>query len=144
MADSKHDRRGPPPVTAERLEASALFYLQRFASSAENLRRVLERRVERSARRHGTDRAQGREAVAALVLRLQAAGLLDDRLYAEARAASQHRRGRSLSAIRRGLAAKGVARGGAAAPTAALGAPKAQPDLPAAVALGAPRAPGPC
>src|SRR5260221_257309 len=105
MADSKHDRRGPPPVTAERLEASALFYLQRFASSAENLRRVLERRVERSARQHGTDRAQGREAVAALVLRLQAGGALGDPPHAEARAARPSERGRSLNAIRRALAA---------------------------------------
>src|SRR5260221_2357745 len=116
MADSKHDRRGPPPVTAERLEASALFYLQRFASSAENLRRVLERRVERSARQHGTDRAQGREAVAALVLRLQAGGLLDDRLYAHAQAASPHRRGPPLSALLPGPAAPGPARHATANP----------------------------
>src|SRR5262250_3391175 len=88
MVVPKQARRGPPPVTAERLEASALYYLQRFASSAENLRRVLERRVDRSARQHGTDRAAGRALVDALVQRLQAAGLLDDRFYAEAKAAS--------------------------------------------------------
>ena len=143
MVEAKSSGRGPPPVTAERLEASALFYLQRFASSAENLRRVLERRVERSARQHGTDRAAGRAAVAALVLRLQAGGLLDDRLYAEARAASQHRRGRSLSAIRRGLAAKGVGRGDAAAATAALAETMAEPDLAAAIALARRRRLGP-
>jgi regulatory protein len=143
MVDSKHDRRGPPPATPGRLEASALFYLQRFASSAENLRRVLERRVERSARQHGTDRAAGRAAVAALVLRFQAAGLLDDRGYAEARAASLHRRGRSLNAIRRGLAAKGVGAEHAAAATAALAATIAEPDLAAAISLARRRRLGP-
>src|SRR5512144_3005675 len=128
MIAPRHGRRGPPPVTAERLEASALYYLQRFASSAENLRRVLERRVERSARQHGTDRAAGRALVDALVKRLQAGGLLDDRFYAEAKAASLHRRGASLGAIRRTLAAKGIAAEHTASATAALADVVAEPD----------------
>jgi regulatory protein len=143
MVESKPGRRGPQPVTAERLEASALFYLQRFASSADNLRRVLDRRVERSARLHGTDRAAGRAAVVALIQRLQAAGLLDDRVYAEAKAASLHRRGRSLNAIRRGLAAKGVGAEDAAAATTALAGTMAEPDLAAAIALARRRRLGP-
>ena len=143
MVAPKHGRRGPPPATAERLEASALYYLQRFASSAENLRRVLERRVERSARQHGTDRAAGRALVDALVQRLQAAGLLDDRGYAEAKAASLHRRGASLGIIRRKLTAKGVAAEHAASATAALAETIAEPDLAAAIALARRRRLGP-
>ena len=46
----------PKPVSERRLENVALFYLQQFAASAETLRRVLRRRVARSARIHGTDR----------------------------------------------------------------------------------------
>ena len=41
------------PVTAQYLENAALYYLQRFASSSANLRRVLMGKVERSARAHG-------------------------------------------------------------------------------------------
>lgn len=136
-------RRGPRPVTPERLEAIALFYLERFASSAENLHRVLARRVERSARAHGTDRAAGLAAAAALVARLQAAGLLDDRRYAEAKAASLQRRGRPLEMIRRELARRGVGRADIATATAALAAAGPEPDLAAAVALAHRRRLGP-
>lgn len=101
-------RRGPRPATPERLEKAAYHYLERFATSAENLRRVLMRRVERSAQIHGTDRAAGAEAVDALIARFRDAGLLDDRAYAEGRVATMHRQGKSARAIRQALAVKGV------------------------------------
>jgi len=97
-----------PPLTAERLELAALRYLERFAASAARLRRVLLARVERSARDHGTDRAEGGAWVEALILRYQDSGLLNDAVYAEARAASLRRRGASSRAIRDHLAARGV------------------------------------
>lgn len=101
-------RKGPKPATPERLEKAAYHYLERFATSAENLRRVLMRRVDRSAMLHGTDRAEGAAAVDALVVRFLKVGLLDDRTYAEARAASLHRQGKSARAIRQQLGQKGV------------------------------------
>jgi regulatory protein len=136
-------RRGPRPVTPERLEKIALLYLGRFASSAENLRRVLAQRIERSARAHGTDRAAGLAAAAALVARLQAAGLLDDRRYAEAKAASLQRRGRPLDAIRRELARRGVGRDDVDSAAAALSEADPEPDLAAAIALARRRRLGP-
>lgn len=102
--------RRPKPVTAEALEASALFYLERFASSSANLRRVLLRRVRRSAELHGTDAAAGTRLVDALVERFLRTGLLDDRAYAEAKSASLHRRGASSRVIAARLAGKGVER----------------------------------
>ena len=101
---------GPKPATAERLEKFALFHLERFASSAENLRRVLMRRVQKSAQVHGTDPTEGAAAVEALVQRFTAAGMLDDKLYAEARTASLHRRGASARQIAASLAQKGIDR----------------------------------
>lgn len=101
--------RAPRKATPQSLENAALFYLQRFASSAENLRRVLMRRVERSVRIHDTDRDEGRAAVDALVDRFQASGLLDDRAYAESRAMTLHRRGVPARGIRARLMEKGVA-----------------------------------
>lgn len=106
--DSRRPRPGPKKATPERLERSALFYLERFASSSENLRRVLMRRVDASAKEHGTDREEGARFIDALIERYQRAGLLDDAAYADARVASLHRRGLSDRAIAMKLRQKGV------------------------------------
>jgi regulatory protein len=78
------------------LEAAALRYLGRYASSVENLRRVLARKTD--------DRA-AIEAVVAKCVRL---GLVDDRSYAAGRSASLARAGGSRRAIADRLRAKGV------------------------------------
>jgi len=99
----------PRRISASYLENAALHYLERFASSAENLRRVLLRRVQRAASFHGDDPEVGTALVAALIERYRQAGLLDDAVYAGAKSRSLHRRGSSSRAIRQTLAAKGVA-----------------------------------
>jgi regulatory protein len=99
----------PRKITPAELETAALGYLERFASSAANLRRVLQRRVQRSAAHWGDDPATFAPMIDALVARYAAAGLIDDHRYAEARVASERRRGRSARAIAQRLAAKGVA-----------------------------------
>lgn len=104
-------RRPPRKVTPASLERSALAYLERFAASAESLRRVLTRKVERSARVHDdVDPAAGAAWIEALIERYRRSGLLDDRAYAEARTASLRRQGRSARAIADRLAQKGVGR----------------------------------
>ncbi|WP_049792576.1 regulatory protein RecX [Polymorphum gilvum] len=94
--------------TEERLARSALAYLERYASSAENLRRVLARKVTRAARAHDRDPAEFAALIDAVVARCLRAGLVDDTAFAETRVASQRRRGRSTRQIAAGLAAKGV------------------------------------
>lgn len=106
---SRSPRRGPKPATAQHLENAALHYLERFASSSGNLRRLLMRRVARSAEAHGTDVREGERVVDDLVARYLRAGLLDDRDYAAHQAASLRRRGGSRHAIRGKLALKRVA-----------------------------------
>lgn len=101
-------RRGGRPVTPEGLEQQALHYLARFSSSTANLRRVLRRKVERSAQLHGTDREAGLAAVERLIERLTRSGIVDDRRFAEGRTASLFRRGASRRAIAASLAAKGL------------------------------------
>ncbi|MEA1677511.1 regulatory protein RecX [Nitrospirillum sp. BR 11163] len=54
------------------------------------------------------NRAQGAEWVEVLIARYQQSGLLNDRVYAEGKVASLHRRGGSTRTIRQKLAAKGV------------------------------------
>lgn len=130
-------------VDAALLERWALAYLGRFASSAENLRRVLLRRVRKRL-------ADDREAVAAaageidaLVARYRGSGLLDDAAYAAGRARARLRRGQSLQTIRAGLAAKGVDAGSAAAAIAALRQESHEPDLAAAIVFARRRRLGP-
>lgn len=104
------ERREPRRVTPQYLENAALHYLERFASSAANLRRMLMRKVDLSVRAHGTDRAEAAGWVDALIERYRSSGLLDDAGYARMKAESLHRRGTSSRAIREKLASKGVTR----------------------------------
>jgi regulatory protein len=105
----RRDRTVPAKITAASLNDIALQYLERFASSAENLRRVLTRRVRRAAAHHGSDPAEDAALVEALIARFQQSELLDDERYAAAKAASLQRRGGSRRAIAGRLAQQGVA-----------------------------------
>jgi regulatory protein len=96
------------PFTPVRLEAIALRYLERFSSSAENLRRVLRRRVERAAHLDGEDPGPALILIDDLVGRWQRSGLLDDRQYAEMKGRSLINRGRSSRTIRQHLSTRGV------------------------------------
>jgi len=107
-ARPKKRRRGPRKATKSHLENSALHYLGRFASSAENLRRVLMRKVHRSAHHHGTDPDEGAALIDGLIDRYRRSGLLNDKAYAETRAADLHRRGIPLKGIRFKLKQKGL------------------------------------
>lgn len=149
MADDKtvaKTPRGPRPpkrATAKHLENVALWYLQRFAASADSLRRVLMRRVDRSARAHGTDREEGTATVEQIIERFRLSGLLDDRVYAEGRARSLHRRGVSGQGIRARLLAKGVAAADIEAALESLREETEEPDFAAAVAYARRRRIGP-
>lgn len=125
-------RKRPRKVTAASLERAALHYLQRFATSSQNLRRVLMRRVHRSADAHGTSPQDGADLVDDLIARYQASGLLDDPAYARMRAESLHRRGSSRRLIRQKLAVKGVASDVIDAALAELGAETGHSELAAA------------
>ncbi len=101
-------RRAPRKVTRAYLENVALWYLGRFAATARSLEQVLMRRVWRSARHHGTDPAEGKALVAAIITRYREAGLIDDAAFARARAATLHGRGLPLRAIAQKLRQKGL------------------------------------
>lgn len=96
---------------------AALAYLSRYAATELSLQLVLERRVERWARLVANSgdsesiaesAAVAREAVRAVVAKLAAAGAVNDSKYAESRALSLRRAGRSRRAVAAHLAAKGV------------------------------------
>ena len=128
-------KKGPRKVTPTYLENAALYYLERFATSSANLRRVLMGKVTRSAYVHGTDPDEGAAMVDALIARYQGAGLLDDAAYARMRTTSLHRAGQSLRSIRGKLMQKGVAAGLIDDALAALEADEDTPDLDRAAAI---------
>jgi regulatory protein len=96
------------PLTKAYLERAALHYLERYDSSVEGLRRVLLRRVDKAAREERCDREEATVWVEEVLRRAVSAGLVDDRRFAEGRAASLRRRGESARRIALKLRDKGV------------------------------------
>jgi regulatory protein len=131
-SNSAKPRRKPRKVSADSLERAALHYLERYASSTANLRRILMRRVLKSAEAHGTDTAEGEAMIDALIARYRKGGLLDDAGYAQMRAETLHRQGASRRMTRAKLAAKGVAADDIDGALEALADIVTEPDLAAA------------
>jgi len=133
----------PRKATPRSLENAALHYVGRFAATAESLRRVLMRRVERSARAHGTNRAEAAAWAEDIVARFVRSGLVDDAAFAEARAATLHRRGTARRVIRLRLLEKGVDEDTIKGALVALGEDTADSERQAAVNLARRRRLGP-
>jgi regulatory protein len=139
-------RKVPKKITPEYLEKAALFYLERYSSSAENLRRVLDRKVRRSIQEHGAPTPEDAAGwIVTLLAKLQRLNLLDDRKYAEGRVRRLYAEGKSLGRIRQTLAVKGVGQDDVAAALERLQAESDAPvsDLPAAAAYARRRKLGP-
>lgn len=136
-------RKAPAKITPSYLENAALHYLERFASSSANLRRVLMRKVDRSLVHWGGDRAEAARQVEAVVEKLARLGYVDDAAYAAMRTRSLHRQGKGSRTIRATLAAKGVGGDLAETALAALAGEVAEPDLAAALRLARKRRLGP-
>lgn len=134
----------PRKITPQRLAAIALHYLERYASSSENLKRVLERRVYKSVRHHGEPDAEtAADWIADLIKRYQEVGLLNDLAFAEARARSLMERGTASRAIRMKLLEKGVDADTIDQALAALSEDAPDPELHAAIKLARRRRLGP-
>lgn len=136
----------PKKITPAYLEKAALFYLERYSSSAQNLRRVLDRKIRRSIEVHGAptrDEAAG--WVADLIAKLQRNRLLDDQAYAISRVRRLYAEGKSLGRIRQTLAVKGIGKDDVDAALERLAAESSAPvsDLPAAAAFARKRKLGP-
>jgi regulatory protein len=123
------------PASEAYLERAAVHYLARFASSTDNFKTVLWRKVERRGLPVDTDPAVARAWIDALAEKFTGLGLLDDAVFARGRAASLFRRGRPRRVIQSALVAKGVAPDVAADAVATLSETSDDPDLDAAIAF---------
>ncbi len=134
----KAEKRPPRALTAQRLNAIALRHLERYASSAENLRRVLQRRVDKAARLHD-DPGQAMNSgetqvwIEELIGRFVDIGLLNDRLYAQNRARALLAQGVSTYLIRLKLREKGLCVDDIEAALERLFTEHGEPDMIAAV-----------
>ena len=133
----------PRKVSATSLENAALYYLGRFATSSENLRQVLERRIMRAAKHHDTDVEVCTKLVGDLIQRYLENGILNDGIYAQTQAVSMNRRGKSLCAIRARLRQKAVSSDTIDDALAVLAGEVGPPDLAAAIAYARKRRLGP-
>jgi regulatory protein len=104
------------PPDAGQLRAAALAHLARFAATETSLTRVLARKLDRwlatapvDKEKAQTEIAAAREAIAEIVRQLVASGAVNDAQFAESRARSLIRAGRSRRAVGAHLAARGVA-----------------------------------
>jgi len=106
----KKARKTPRKISKSYLENAGLYYLQRYATSAANFRRVMMRKVEKSCRHHQQDAAQFVPLVDDLVARYISSGLLNDASYAQAKTATLRRQGKSKQMIHAKLQVKGLAK----------------------------------
>jgi regulatory protein len=126
MADGTlrpRDGRRQAPVrvpTAAELHEAALRYLERYSASQAMVARVLGRRTLRAVRAGLIEAEAAQALIAQVVSRLAASGAVDDRRFAEGRAASLLRRGRSPRAVAMDLGQRGIDSDGAAGVLAEL------------------------
>jgi regulatory protein len=101
-------KRPARPITAKYLQNAAAFYLERYPSTAERLRRVLERRVRKAQMAEAPVMENVGQAIEAVVTKFVDAGVIDDRAFAQTKARALHRRGASSKLTRQKLRLAGV------------------------------------
>ena len=101
-------KRTARPITARYLQNAAAFYLERYPSTAEGLRRVLARRVAKAKMLDAPVMDNVKQAIDAVVARFVAAGIIDDKAFAQTKARSLHRRGTSTRLTRQKLMIAGI------------------------------------
>ena len=99
--------RKPRKITPEYLRRVALHYLDRYSATEASLRAVLNRRIRKSATLHEPD-PDIPVWVDALIDDMKRLGFINDEAFAQTRAVSLHRSGKSARAIRQTLVGKGI------------------------------------
>jgi regulatory protein len=116
-APKKPAKKPPKKITETYLRNYGLFYLGRFASSVENFRKIMRRRIDNSCRFHKEqDRSACNEMLERVIADFMRSGLLNDDVYARGLTNSLRRRGLSGKSVLMKLGQRGIAN--AAAKTA--------------------------
>src|SRR5262249_1629529 len=87
---------------------AATAYLERYPTSAEGLRRILDRRVAKARMAGAPIVADVERVIAGIVAKFVAAGAIDDKAFAQTKARALHRRGTSSRLTRQKLKLAGI------------------------------------
>jgi regulatory protein len=100
----------PParPITARYLQNAATAYLERYATSADGLRRVLARRVAKARMLEAPVMDNVERVIDSIVANFVDAGVINDHAFAQTKARSLHRRGTSTKLTRHKLKRAGI------------------------------------
>ena len=79
-------KRTARPITAKYLQNAATFYLERYPSTAEGLRRVLNRRVRKARMLEAPVMDNVDQAIDAIVAKFVDSGVIDDKAFAQTKA----------------------------------------------------------
>ena len=101
-------KRPARPITAKYLQNAATFYLERYPSTAEGLRRVLNRRVRKAEMADAPIIENVKQTIDAIVAKFVDAGVIDDQAFAQTKARALHRRGTSTRLTRQKLRLAGI------------------------------------
>ncbi len=101
-------KRPARPITARYLQNAATFYVERYPSTAEGLRRVLSRRVRKAELAEAPIMDNVKQAIDAIVAKFVDAGVIDDKAFAQTKARALHRRGTSSKLTRQKLRLAGI------------------------------------
>ncbi len=115
----KREKR-PKKISKTYLENAGLFYLERYATSADNFRKVMMRKIKRSCQYHNTEEAEFVTILDDIVSRYISAGLLNDQIFARGKVASLRRKGMGKRSIMAKLQEKGLSQADIAAALAEI------------------------
>ncbi|MCK5296904.1 MAG: RecX family transcriptional regulator [Alphaproteobacteria bacterium] len=98
----------PKKITPKRLYNIAVYYLQRYESSVESLRRVLIRRIDKSALVHEIDKDEAVEWAEDVIKKMMQFDFVNDERYSENQIRSMFQKGTSIYKMKAKLKSKGV------------------------------------
>ena len=96
------------PITQKRLMNIALYYLERYESSAENLRRLLQRRILRAEMKGAAVPVEAQAWIDSVIKEVSRLGYVDDGRFAASMVEKYRKAGKSQSYIRKKLTLAGV------------------------------------
>ena len=101
-------KRPARPITARNLQNAATVYIERYPTTAERLRRVLNRRVRKAEMTDAPIIDNVEQVIDAIVAKFVDAGVIDDQAFAQTKARALHRRGTSTRLTRQKLRMAGI------------------------------------
>ena len=104
----KFEKKIPKKITESHLRNVALYYLQRYASSSQNLRAFLQRRIQRASKHHETNIPETYIWVEKIIVDYERVGLLNDEVFLASKLGSLRRKGESRRVVEMKLKQKGL------------------------------------